>query len=189
MDYGALMEAIVFYLFAALAVFAALGVVIARSAVRSALSLALVFLSLAAMYILLNAPFLAVAQIMIYAGAVLILFLFVIMVLNPRLDIIGARSTAQTVTAILFSIALLGLIVATLIGGQLAPVTGKFTPDLIKEVGHVQVIGALLFSEFLLPFEIASIVLLIAIVGAMTLARRERVDLTNPKRDLKSDLR
>ncbi len=189
MNYGALMEAIVFYLFATLAILAALGVVIARSAVRSALALALVFVSLAAMYILLNAPFLAVAQIMIYAGAVLILFLFVIMVLNPRLDIIGARSTAQTVTAILFSIALLGLMVATLIGGQLAPATGIFTPDLIREVGHVQVIGALLFGEFLLPFEIASVVLLIAIVGAMTLARRERVDPTATKRDLKRDLR
>lgn len=188
MDFGSLGESIIFYLFAALALFAALGVVIARSAVRSALSLALVFLSLAAMYILLNAPFLAVAQIMIYAGAVLILFLFVIMVLNPRLDIIGGRSNLQTVTAVLFSIAFLILIAVSLIGGQLAPATGRFTPDFIAANGHVQVIGALLFSEFLLPFEIASLILLVAIVGAMTLARRERVDITNPRRDIKGDM-
>lgn len=189
MDFGALSESIVFYLFAALAVFAALGVVIARSAVRSALSLALVFLSLAAMYILLNAPFLAVAQIMIYAGAVLILFLFVIMVLNPRLDIIGARTNAQTVAAAIFSVAFLILMVVSLVGGQLAPATGRFTPDFITQNGHVQVIGALLFSDFLLPFEIASVLLLVAIVGAMTLARRERVDTTSPKRDLRNNLR
>jgi NADH-quinone oxidoreductase subunit J len=189
MDYGALIESIVFYLFAALAVLAALGVVIARSAVRSALSLALVFLALAAMYFLLNAPFLGVAQIMIYAGAVLILFLFVIMVLNPRLDIIGGRSNAQTIAAILFTVALGVLSVATLLSGRLAPATGQFTPALIKAEGHVQVIGTLLFSEFLLPFEIASVLLLIAIVGAMTLARRERVLHGDTKRDLKSDLR
>jgi NADH-quinone oxidoreductase subunit J len=189
MDFGAFSESIIFYLFSVLAVLAALGVVMARSAVRSALALALVFLSLAAMYILLNAPFLAVAQIMIYAGAVLILFLFVIMVLNPRLDIIGGRSNAQTVAAVLFSIAFLILMTASLVGGQLAPATGKYTPDFITHNGHVQVIGALLFSDFLLPFEIASVLLLIAIVGAMTLARRERVASTRTKRDLKSGLR
>jgi NADH-quinone oxidoreductase subunit J len=189
MDYGVLVESVVFYLFAALAILAALGVVIARSAIRSALSLALVFLALAAMYLLLNAPFLAVAQIMIYAGAVLILFLFVIMVLNPRLDVIGARSRAQTVTAILFTAALVGLLAATFVTGPIAAATGPFTPEFVSSVGHVQVIGALLYSEFLLPFEIASLVLLIAIVGALTLARRERGADADSKRDLKSDLR
>jgi NADH-quinone oxidoreductase subunit J len=175
MDYGALTETVIFYLFAGVAILAALGVVIARSAIRSALSLALVFLALAAMYILLNAPFLAVAQIMIYAGAVLILFLFVIMVLNPRLDIIGARGRGQTAAAVIFTVALTVLLMATLVGGQIAPATGSFTPEFVASVGHVQVIGTLLFSEFLLPFEIASVLLLVAIVGAMTLARRERV--------------
>ncbi len=183
-EYGVVVENIVFYLFAGLALAAAFGVVIARSAVRSALSLALVFLALAAMYILLNAPFLAVAQIMIYAGAVLILFLFVIMVLNPRLDIIGARTNAQTVAAIVFSVALVILLSVTVVAGQLGPATGIFTPEYVSEVGHVQVIGALLFSEFLLPFEIASVLLLIAIVGAMTLARREKVQHGNLKRDV-----
>ncbi len=174
MDLGIFTEQLVFYVFAALAVLAALGMVIARSPVRSALSLALVFLSLAAMYILLNAPFLAVAQIMIYAGAVLILFLFVIMVLNPRLEMLGARTTAQTVTAIIFAAAFAILMLAVLASGQISPPTGNFTPEAVAQTGHVQVIGALLFSQFILPFEIASMLLLIAIVGAMTLARREK---------------
>lgn len=188
MDYGATIESIVFYLFAALAVLAALGVVMARSAVRSALSLALVFLALAAMYILLNSPFLAVAQIMIYAGAVLILFLFVIMVLNPRLDIIGGRNTGQSIAAVVFTIAFAVLMIASLAGGQLAAATGIYTPEYIEPIGHVQVIGTLLFSQFLLPFEIASVLLLIAIVGAMTLARRERGAADDRKRDARTDL-
>lgn len=174
MDLGGFTEALVFYLFAAMAVLAALGVVIARSAVRSALSLSLVFVALAAMYILLNAPFLAVAQIMIYAGAVLILFLFVIMVLNPRVDVLGARTRAQTLTAIVFASAFGLLLIAIFASGQIAPATGQFPPEVIAAEGHTQVVGALLFTEFLLPFEIASMLLLIAIVGAMVLARREK---------------
>ncbi|HZQ08359.1 MAG TPA: NADH-quinone oxidoreductase subunit J [Anaerolineae bacterium] len=174
MDLGAITEAIVFYLFAAISVLAALGVVIARSPVRSALSLAVVFVSLAVMYVLLNAPFLAVAQIMIYAGAVLILFLFVIMVLNPRIDIVGGRPNAQTTAAIIVTLTLVLLLGAILSGGQIAPVTGQFTPEVIAREGHVQIIGNLLFSQFLLPFEIASVLLLIAIVGAMTLAKRDK---------------
>jgi len=174
MDPSLLTETIVFYLFAALAVLGALGVVIARSPVRSALSLACVFIALAALYVLLNAGFLAVAQIMIYAGAVLILFLFVIMVLNPRVDVWGARTGGQTLAAIVFTVALALLMIATLASGQIAPATGRFTPEFIAQVGHVQVIGMLLFTEFLLPFEIASMLLLVAIVGAMVLARHEK---------------
>lgn len=174
MDLGAFTEALVFYLFAAMAVLAALGVVFARSPVRSALSLSLVFVALAAMYILLNAPFLAVAQIMIYAGAVLILFLFVIMVLNPRTDILGARTRGQTLTAIVFAGAFGLLLLTVFASGQIAPATGEFPPQVIAEQGHTQVIGALLFTRFLLPFETASMLLLVAIVGAMVLARREK---------------
>lgn len=174
MDLGAFSEALVFYLFAAMAVLAALGVVVARSPVRAALSLSLVFVALAAMYILLNAPFLAVAQIMIYAGAVLILFLFVIMVLNPRTDILGARTRGQTIAAIVFAALFALLLLTVFANGQIAPATGQFPPQVIAEQGHTQVIGTLLFTQFILPFEIASMLLLFAIVGAMVLARREK---------------
>lgn len=174
MDLGQLTEAIVFFLFAAIAVLAALGVVIARSPIRAALSLALVFVSLAVMYVLLSAPFLAVAQVMIYAGAVLILFLFVIMVLNPRVDRVAWRPASQTVVAVIFAIALAGLLIGSLAASDIAPFRGPFTPEVIAELGHVQVIGTLLFTDYLLPFEIASVLLLVAIVGAMTLARREK---------------
>lgn len=174
MDWGQIGEAVIFYLFAALAVLAALGVVLSRSAVRSALSLAVVFISLAATYLLLNAPFIAAAQVMIYAGAVLILFLFVIMVLNPNVDVGEGRLRYQTVAAVGVAIALVIELALILSNGQLAPVTGRFTPEFIAEVGHVQVIGNLLYSQFLLPFEIASVLLLVAIVGAITLASRAK---------------
>lgn len=174
MDLGSFTEAVIFYLFAAISVAAALGVVIARSPVRSALSLAVVFVSLAVMYILLNAPFLAVAQIMIYAGAVLILFLFVIMVLNPKIDVVGGRPSVQAIAAIIATVILVSLLVGVLSVGQIAPATGPFTPEFVSQQGHVQIIGNLLYSQFLLPFEIASVLLLVAIVGAMTLARREK---------------
>src|SRR5512141_2349889 len=80
------MDLFVFYMFGLLAVVAALGVVLLRNPVHSALSLAVVFVALAAMYVLLNAPFIAVAQVMVYAGAILILFLFVIMMLSPETE-------------------------------------------------------------------------------------------------------
>lgn len=174
MDLGSLIEAVVFYFFAGLSVLAAVGMVASKSPVRSALALAVVFGCLAVMFVLLNAPFLAVAEIMIYAGAVLILFLFVIMVLNPRLDFGIGPVTTQTLAAIgvtLILILELGLILSS---GRLAPAMGKFTPEYVSQIGHVEVIGNLLYSEFLLPFEIASVLLLVAILGAIALAKRER---------------
>lgn len=182
MDLGAVTEAVIFYLFAAIAVLGALGVVLARSPVRSALALALVFVSLAVMYVLLNAPFLAVAQVMIYAGAVLILFLFVIMVLNPRLDLLRGLPVRQSVAAGGAALVFVAIMALVLVAGRLAPATGPYTPEFVAQQGHVQIIGTLLYSQFLLPFEIASVLLLIAIAGAMTVARREKTayDLPEP---------
>jgi NADH-quinone oxidoreductase subunit J len=165
---------LVFYIFAALAVLGALGVVLARNPVRSALSLAVVLICHAVMYILLDAPFIAAAQVMIYAGAILILFLFVIMVLNPRLEIGEGRLRGQTTAAVVIGLALAAEIAFVLSRGALASTTGKYTPEVIAAFGHTQLIGQLLFSDFILPFEITSFLLLVAIMGVITLARRER---------------
>lgn len=165
-------EPVVFYIFAVLAVLGGLGVVLLNNPVRAALSLALVFICLATMYILLNAPFIAAAQVMIYAGAILILFLFVIMVLNPRVDVGEGRLPGQRIAAAIVGVALAietGLILAN---GRLAPTGNRFTPEYIAEVGHTQAIGSLLFTDFLLPFEITSLLLLVAIVGVITLSKR-----------------
>jgi NADH-quinone oxidoreductase subunit J len=163
---------IIFFVFAAIAVLGALGVITLRNPVHSALSLAVVFVCLAVMYVLLNAPFIAAAQIMIYAGAVLVLFLFVIMVLNPRLEIGEGRLPGQRLAAAVVGIALVVEIGFILASGKLAPAVDKFTPEFIQQVGHTQLIGTLLFSDFLLPFEMTSLVLLVAIVGVISLAKK-----------------
>jgi NADH-quinone oxidoreductase subunit J len=168
------MDQIVFYIFAVLAVLGAIGVPVFRNPVHSALSLAATFVSLAAIYVLLNAPFIAAAQILIYAGAILILFLFVTMLLNPKLEIGEGRLPGLRWIA-----AIVGVVVIAIFGGVLAtsnlsPVLGKYTPEFIAQAGHTQIIGTLLFSDFLLPFEITSLLLLVAIVGTMAMARSSR---------------
>ncbi|HEY6041038.1 MAG TPA: NADH-quinone oxidoreductase subunit J [Anaerolineae bacterium] len=168
------MDQIVFYVFALLAVLGALGVPYFRNPVHSALSLAATFISLAAIYVLLNAPFIAAAQVLIYAGAILILFLFVTMLLNPDLEIGEGRLPGMRWIA-----AVVGVLIIAIFGGvlgtlTLAPVLGKYTPEFVAQAGHTQIIGTLLFGDFLLPFEITSLLLLLAIVGTMVMARKSQ---------------
>ncbi len=166
------MDAIVFYLFAGIAVLAAIGVIALRNPVHSALTLAVVFISLAALYVLLNAPFIAAAQVMVYAGAILILFLFVIMLLSPQVEQGTGALKAQRWIAPVFGI-LLALELALVLGNALLPpARGAFTPERVAAIGDTQAVGALLFTDFLLPFEITSLLLLVAIVGVIVLAKK-----------------
>lgn len=166
------MELAIFYVFALGAVIAAIGVVALKNPVYSALSLAAVFVALAALYVLLNAPFIAAAQVMIYAGAILILFLFVIMLLSPETERgIGALPRQRWLAA-LFGIALV-VELAVVLGSAVLPVSrGPFTPEQLARVGDTEAVGALLFTDFLLPFEITSLLLLVAMVGVIVLAKR-----------------
>jgi len=168
------MDLIVFYLFAGLAVVAALGVVALRNPVYSALCLAVVFVSLAALYVMLSAPFIAAAQVMIYAGAILILFVFVIMMLSPGSDQIAGALRLQRPLALVFGLALAVELVAVLAIAVLPAPPGEFTPEKIAQVGGVQAVGAALFTDYLLPFEITSLLLLVAIVGAIVLAKKPK---------------
>ncbi|MBI5303073.1 MAG: NADH-quinone oxidoreductase subunit J [Chloroflexi bacterium] len=168
------MDAIVFYLFAALAVVAALGVISLRNPVHSALSLAVVFVSLAALYVLLSAPFIAAAQVMVYAGAILILFVFVIMLLSPGLDQGAGALERQPALAGVFGIALVLLLVVAGASAVLPTTRGTFTPEYLAQVGNVEAIGAALFTDFILPFELTSVLLLAAIVGVVVLAKKSR---------------
>jgi NADH-quinone oxidoreductase subunit J len=125
------------------------------------------------MYVLLSAPFIAVAQVMIYAGAILILFVFVIMLLSPGIDQGAGALKAQRGLAALFGAALVIELAVVLAAAVLPPTRGEFTPERIAEVGNVQAVGALLFTDFLLPFEITSLLLLVAIVGVIVLAKKK----------------
>ena len=169
------MDAILFFLFATIAVVCGVIMITQRHPVSSALSLIGVMGSLAVLYLLLGAEFMAAAQLIVYAGAIMVLFLFTIMILNAGTESKPAReSLLARVLAIPLLICLLGgltyLIFRTVSPG-LAPDTlvtfGKFTGGGPREIGMA------LFTEYLLPFEIVSVLVLIAIIGAVVLARKE----------------
>ncbi len=168
------MDIIVFYFFAGLAIVAALGVITLRNPVYSALSLAVVFVSLAAMYVLLSAPFIAVAQVMIYAGAILILFVFVIMMLSPESDQRAGVLKWQRPLGIVFGVVLVVELMTVITTAVMPSAQGQFTPERIAQIGSVQAVGASLFTDFLLPFEITSLLLLVAIVGVIVLAKKRK---------------
>ena len=161
-----------FLLFAALAIVAlvgAVGVVLSRNAVHSALYLLLNFATFAAMYIMLGAQFLGLVQIVVYAGAIVVLFLFVVMLIGGEIGDI--RSKSRSYTRIVAGIAVAALLLALIfvIGQSLPPdAVPKGAPD----NGSVQAIGAVLYTEYLLPFELASILLLAGMLGGVVLARR-----------------
>ncbi|MDQ7799728.1 MAG: NADH-quinone oxidoreductase subunit J [Armatimonadota bacterium] len=158
------MEVLLFAVGAALSVAGGLGVVAARQPVHSALSLLLVLGSLAVLYLTLAAEFLAVLQVIVYAGAIVVLFLFVIMLLHARTPesrpspLGGQWSLAVPLGAALWA----GLSYAVL---QLPAATHELPP----EFGSTEAVGRELFSRFLLPFEVASLLLLVGIVAAVVL--------------------
>jgi NADH-quinone oxidoreductase subunit J len=142
--------------------------------VHSALCLAVVFVSLAALYVLLSAPFIAAAQVMVYAGAILILFVFVIMLLSPGLDQGRGALERQPALAGVFGAALALILIVVGASAVLPSTQGKFTPEYLAQAGDVQLIGAALFTDFILPFEVTSVLLLVAIVGAVVLAKKSK---------------
>jgi NADH-quinone oxidoreductase subunit J len=178
------METILFVVLGAIAIAAALGVIIARKAIYSALSLLVNFCSLAGLYLLLNAQFLAAAQVIVYAGAIVVLFLFATMLLgggeeargtsNHALSIAeGVKRQTSNYLAIVLAFALLVEAGYVFLSGALTGTQGSDTPEAIARIGNVQAIGKLLFTDYLLPFELAAVLLLIGIVGAVVLAKKK----------------
>jgi NADH-quinone oxidoreductase subunit J len=165
---------IFFLLFAAVAVFGALMVVLQRNPVSSALFLVLSFCSLAGLYVLLHAPFLAAVQVIVYAGAIMVLFLFVIMLLNLQKDVDeGLHRAARRLFGWLLGLVLAAQLYLLLRAPWGLGPQGQEPPEAVNQVGNTQVVGVRLFTDYLLPFEITSIVLLVAIVGAVVLSLRK----------------
>jgi NADH-quinone oxidoreductase subunit J len=158
-----------FLIFAAIAVVCAINVVVQRHPISSALSLVGVMGSLAVLYLLLGAEFIATAQVIVYAGAVMVLFVFVIMLLNAGEESRKGRSMVAQFLGIPLLVAL--LVLGAFLGRSIFPnvmVTfGGFTG------GSAHDVGVALFTTYLLPFEITSLLVLIAIIGAVVLARKE----------------
>ncbi len=178
----------VFWIFSAVAVLAAMLCVLQRNPVSAAMWLVVTMFSLAGIYVLLNAHFIAAIQVLVYAGAIMVLFLFVIMLLNlghPQSDIRGPGSLAAGVVVIgLLAVELLALWnysprrIAMELSGELMPdmrmmyMGGQIARNEMEGRGVVGGIAKPLFETYLVPFEITSILLLAAIVGAVVLAKR-----------------
>jgi NADH-quinone oxidoreductase subunit J len=166
------MEILIFAILAVIAVVCSILVISQRSAVGSALFLIATMLSIAILFLLLNAPFLAAIQIIVYAGAIMVLFIFVIMLLNLRRDEFGPeRRKAQRFFAILFVFLLLIGLATIIQVGAFGFKSAEEVSDVTTPAG-VEPLAQLLFTKYLFPFELASILLLVAIVGAVVMAKR-----------------
>jgi len=165
------MELLFFYLVALIAVVSGILVVTCKSPVHSAISLVMTFVCLATFYVMLHAPFMAAIQIMVYAGAIMVLILFVIMLLNlgtaVKVKINHCLAGGGALAAIL-----LLQVLHFLSKGEPAGMQGGITNEVVKSVGHTELIGQALFTDFLLPFEITSILLLVAMIGAVVLTKK-----------------
>jgi len=163
------LSAPVFIGLAVLLVASSLLVILSRNPVTSALYLVLAFCSLAGIYLLLGAEFIGMVQIIVYAGAIMVLFLFVIMYLNLGKDV---ETGVQIVLRRWIGWFVGGLLVfagAWLVAGRWVPGPGSMSPP--SEAGNTQALGHLLYTRYLFPFEITSIILLVAMVGAVVIAR------------------
>ena len=165
-------ESILFFVLSAVAIGSALLVVTRRSPVISALFLILNFFCLAGLYLTLHAQFIAVIQIIVYAGAIMVLFVFVIMLLNlgDERRLIDGLSYKKVIAVGLSAGLLTELIVVLETSWKMLPAT-KLDPSI--DIGTVEFIGSQLFTRYLFPFEVTSILLLAAIVGAIALAKRK----------------
>jgi NADH-quinone oxidoreductase subunit J len=167
-----IVEVIVFGALALIAVGSAVMMIVTRNAVHSALFLVIVMSSLAVFFLGLLGPFIAMVQVAVYAGAIMVLFLFVIMLLGA--ERVGARESNrwQVPLAILLAAAVLGLGAVVLLNQPPVQIVDLPANQLIQ--GSAEAVGAELFSAYLFPFEAVSILLLVAIVGAVVLTRDER---------------
>lgn len=168
------MQETLFYLFAVIAVASGVAMVLHRNPVYSAIFLIITLFAFAGFFVLLNAPFVATVHVIVYAGAIMVLFLFVIMLLNLQRD--PARERGKLTRRTLGAILVLAFIVE--LGALFFAATANngvsgTVPTASSPIGSTEVIGRSLFTTYLFPFEVASILLLVGMVGAIVLAKRK----------------
>ena len=168
------LELIFFLILSLIAIATALGMLLSRNAIYSALFLVLNFITVAVFYLLLGAPFIAMAQVTVYAGAIMVLFLFVIMLLGAESLPQGEVLPWQRPLAIILAVLLAGE-AAFLLVTRARPSGDITSPDAaVNGIDNLRALGEALFSQYLLPFEVTSILLLVAMVGAIVLVRKEK---------------
>ena len=159
-----------FYFLSIMAVASAIAVITRKNAVHAALSLIVTLVSLAGLYLMLYAPFVAGVQIVLYAGGIMVLFLFVIMLVNLDQNIREIQFNKQWMVGLISALALGGLLLFVIRqGSAIFPITQSAT---LPEGQNTQQIGLALYGQYMLPFEIASLLLLVAIVGAVVMAKK-----------------
>lgn len=164
-----------FYLLAAISVISALVVVAARSPINSVIALVVCFLSIAGHYILLNAQFLAMVHVIVYTGAILVLMLFVIMLLNMNKMVEDRKAVVVQVLAVITG----GLFLLTLLAATKQGLGTGRPEGFDGGIGLVGRVGQSLFKEYLLPFEVSSVLFLSAMAGAMMLAKKDGTENIN----------
>ncbi len=161
---------LVFFVLAAMAILGALNLIIQRHPIHSALSLIVVMVSLAGLYLLMGAEFVAAVQIIVYGGAIMVLFIFVIMLLNAGVEEHTNMSKLAGVAGVPLAVALMGFLAAEVARStdtvQAAAQSGAVAPT--------KALANLLFQDFVYPFELTSFLILVAILGAIVLAQREK---------------
>ena len=161
--------AILFWLLTVMAISCALGVILSRNPINSVLFLIATFFSISGHYILMNAQFLAIVNIIVYAGAIMVLFLFVIMLMNLNADVEPQKSRLVQFAGILSGGILFLVILAALRETTTRGVLEKTSTD----IGLIKNLGRTLFTKYVLPFEISSVLFLSAMIGAMVIGKKE----------------
>jgi len=180
-------QGVIFYFFAGILVTAALCVIFSRNPVHSALFLVLAFFSAAGLWMLLEAEFLAIALVLVYVGAVMVLFLFVVMMLDINLDRLREGYWDYLVPALIVA----GVMIAEMalvLGGRYFDLEGMPRPAAhAADYSNTRELGRLIYTDYVYPFEIAAVILLVAIVAAIALTLRHRKDTKyiNPAEQLK----
>lgn len=163
------MEPLLFYIFAATIVITIIMMIFQTNPVASAIYLVISFFGLAVLFVLLSATFVAVLQVLVYAGAIMVLFTFVIMLLNlHKKDLVYDKISWRKIAVVFVGVFFLGFLAFYFIKIPVYP----FAP-LEEGFGSVEGVGKLLFTKYLIPFELTSILLLVAIIGAVMLGKRE----------------
>lgn len=160
---------LLFYALSVLAIFSGLMVVFAKNPVHSVLYLILCFFSIAGHFVLLSSEFLFIVQVIVYAGAIMVLFLFVIMLLNLNKDIEPHKSTLVKSAGVFTA----GLLLVTIVGSLKSSAIVPSVPAVNSGIGSVKILGNVLFNEFAMPFEVSSILFLAAMVGAVLLGKKQ----------------
>ena len=165
-------QTLTFYFFSSVLIASALGVITSRNPVYAALLLVLAFVTAAGLWLLLFAEFLALTLILVYVGAVMVLFLFVVMMLDINFDKLREGFRKNALVAALVGVVLL-VEMAVLLGGKAMGLTAVM-PGAPQAVSNTKELGRVLYTEYLLPFELAAVVLVIAMIAAIALTLRKR---------------